>query len=90
MRFEGGKAGVQCQRRAFRERQRLVLGRMLDGVEGQMNTSKYAKLAKCSTDTALHDMRDLQDRGILVRTPGGWRSTSWRLANADDLERLRA
>ena len=45
-----------------------------------MHTSKYAKMAKCSTDTALRDIRGLVDHGILVRNPGGGRSTSYRLA----------
>ncbi|WP_419783649.1 hypothetical protein [Maridesulfovibrio sp.] len=44
-----------------------------------MNSSKYAKLAKCSTDTALRDIKDLKERGILVQNPGGGRSTSYRL-----------
>lgn len=61
------------------ERQRLVLTRMLDDFRGHMNTSKYAKLAKCSTDTALRDIRDLLDRGLLIQNDGGGRSTSYRL-----------
>ena len=62
------------------ERQRLVLNRMLDGLEGKLTTSKYAKLAKCSQDTALRDMLALVERGILVRNPEGGRSTSYVLA----------
>ena len=66
------------------ERQRLVLNRMLDpSFKGYMNTSKYAKLAKCSTDTALRDIRDLVDRGLLVKNPGGGRSTSYRLPESE-------
>lgn len=61
------------------ERQRGVVGRMLDGFEGYLNTSKYAKLAKCSGDTALRDIRELVERGILVRNAAGGRSTSYRL-----------
>ena len=38
------------------DRQRLVLNRLLDGFEGKLTTSKYAKLAKCSQDTALRDI----------------------------------
>ena len=62
------------------ERQRKVINRLLDGFEGHLTTSKYAKLAKCSTDTALRDIRELLERGILVKNPGGGRSTSYRLA----------
>lgn len=62
------------------DRQRLVLNRLLDGFEGKLTTSKYAKLAKCSQDTALRDILPLVERGILVRNPEGGRSTSYGLA----------
>jgi Fic family protein len=65
---------------AINERQRLVLNRLLDGFEGKLTTSKYAKLAKCSQDTALRDVLPLVERGILVRNPQGGRSTSYALA----------
>ena len=61
-------------------RQRRVIARMLDDFKGHLTTSKYATLAKCSTDTALRDLRELLARGIIVRNPGGGRSTSYRLA----------
>jgi len=47
------------------ERQRLVLNRLLDGFEGKLTTSKWAKLAKCSHDTALRDIAALVERGIV-------------------------
>jgi len=75
----------QANRRPLGERQRLVLGRMLNGFKGHMTTSKYAKLAKCSTDTALRDIRDLLEGGILIQNPGGGRSTSYRLAREEEL-----
>jgi Fic family protein len=62
------------------ERQRLVLNRLLEGFEGKLTTSRCAKLAKCSQDTALRDIAALVDGGILVRNPGGGRSTSYALA----------
>jgi Fic family protein len=65
---------------AINERQRLILNRLLDGFEGKLSTSKYAKLAKCSQDTALRDILPLVERGILVRNPEGGRSTSYALA----------
>jgi Fic family protein len=65
---------------AINDRQRLVLNRSLDGLEGKLTTSKYAKLAKCSQDTALRDILPLVERGILVRNPEGGRSTSYALA----------
>src|ERR1700690_122276 len=65
---------------ALNERQRLVLNRLLDGFEGKLTTSRYAKLAKCSQDTALRDILPLVEGGLLVRSPGGGRSTSYALA----------
>ncbi|HVH32319.1 MAG TPA: DeoR family transcriptional regulator, partial [bacterium] len=62
------------------ERQRLVLNRLLDGFEGKLTTSKWAKLTKSSPDTALRDIMALVERGILVRGKGGGRSTSYALA----------
>jgi Fic family protein len=61
-------------------RQRLILNRMLENdFAGFMNTSKYAKLAKCSNDTALRDIQELKERGIFIQNSGGGRSTSYRL-----------
>ena len=68
-----GTAGVN-------DRQRKVMNRLLDGFEGKLTSSKYAKLTRCSSDTALRDIRDLLDRGILVRNPGGGRSVSYQIA----------
>jgi Fic family protein len=61
-------------------RQRLVLNRHLEGFEGKLTTSTWAKLAKCSQDTALRDILPLVERGILVRNPEGGRSTSYSLS----------
>jgi Fic family protein len=65
---------------SLNHRQRLVLNRLLDGFEGKLTTSKYAKLARCSQDTALRDILPLVERGILVRNREGGRSTSYALA----------
>jgi Fic family protein len=62
------------------ERQRKVINRLLDGLEGKLTSSKWAALAKSSPDTALRDITDLVKRGILVRDAGGGRSTSYSLA----------
>ncbi|TBR41567.1 Fic family protein [Marinomonas agarivorans] len=62
------------------DRQRLIINRMLEeSFEGFMNTSKYAKLAKCSNDTALRDIQELKSRGIFIQNTSGGRSTSYRL-----------
>ena len=60
-------------------RQRRVLNRLLDDFEGKLTTAKWAKLAKCSQDSALRDIRGLIDHGILARNSEGGRSTSYRL-----------
>lgn len=65
------------------ERQRLILNLLLDGFKGALTTSKYAKIAKCSQDTALRDILPLVERGILIRNPGAGRSTSYSLAGVD-------
>jgi len=67
------------------ERQRKVINRMLDNFAGHLTTSKYAKLAKCSNDTALRDIRELLERGIIVKNPGAGRSTSYRLVDPDEV-----
>ena len=62
------------------ERQNRVLGMLLDGFEGKLNTSKYAKLATCSEDTALRDISYLVSRGLLLRGTERGRSTNYLLA----------
>lgn len=61
------------------ERQKLVLNRLLSGFEGKLTSSKWAKIAKCSQDTAGRDIDDLIKRGILKKDEGGGRSTSYSL-----------
>jgi Fic family protein len=61
------------------DRQRKVVNRLLDGFEGKLTTSKYAKLTGCSHDTALRDILSLAELGILVRGEEGGRSTGYTL-----------
>ncbi len=63
----------------FNARQVKVLNRMLDGFEGKLSNKKWAAIGKCSSDTALRDINDLVERGILSRTDTGGRSTSYAL-----------
>ncbi len=65
---------------SLNERQTLILNRLLEGFEGKLTTSKYAKLAKCSQDTALRNISSLVEQGILARSPAGGRSTSYALS----------
>jgi Fic family protein len=64
---------------AFNERQRKIVNQLLNGFEGKLTSSKWAKLAKCSQDTALRDIEDLVRKGILQKGPAGGRSTSYSL-----------
>jgi Fic family protein len=61
-------------------RQRLILNKLFDGFEGKLKSSKWAKVAKCSPDTALRDIKDLIDKGILKQDESGGRSTNYELA----------
>ena len=63
------------------ERQRRMLNRLFDGFEGKLTSSKWAKIAKCSADTAQRDIADLVARGILAKDAAGGRSTSYSLAS---------
>lgn len=61
------------------ERQRKMLNKLFDGFEGKLNTSKWAKINKCSSDTALRDIQDLIAKGILKKEKEGGRSTNYEL-----------
>jgi Fic family protein len=92
--FDGAETiiGVVLQKAAFWEkhgasalndRQRLILNRLLDGFEGKLTSSKWAKIAKVSQPTATRDIDDLIKRGILQKDAAGGRSTSYSLVLSD-------
>jgi Fic family protein len=62
---------------SLNERQRTMLNKLFDGFEGKLNTSKWAKITKTSTDTALRDIQDLVSKGILAKEEAGGRSTNY-------------
>ena len=64
------------------ERQQLMINKLLDDFRGKLNTSKWAKITKCSPDTALRDIQDLIKKNILLKEPGGGRSTSYVINTA--------
>lgn len=66
---------------ALNARQRDILNRLLDGFEGKLTSSKWALIEKCSPDTALRDIADLVQQGLLKKNEGGGRSTSYSLAD---------
>lgn len=61
------------------DRQRKLINKQFDGFFGNLTSGKWAKIAKCSTDTALNDIKDLIAKGILRKNEGGGRSTSYTL-----------
>ena len=77
--FRKARFWQSCDALSFNDRQRLILNKLLDGFEGKLTSSKWAKLAKCSQDTALRDIQDLVERGALRKDPSGGRSTNYHL-----------
>lgn len=73
-RFWQRRAGV-----SLNERQARLLNQLLDGFEGKLTSRKWADIAECSPDTALRDINELIELGILQRAPGGGRSTAYEL-----------
>jgi Fic family protein len=60
-------------------RQKKMLNKLLDGFDGKLTSSKWAKIAKCSKDTAIRDMNDLIEKNILQKEAAGGRSTNYEL-----------
>ncbi len=67
------------QTNSLNDRQKKMLNRLLDGFDGKLTSSKWAKTAKCSQDTAIRDIQDLVEKGILLKEAAGGRSTSYLL-----------
>ena len=67
--------GTKSQANSYR----YMIGINIPGFFGKLTTGKWAKIAKCSTDTALNDIRDLVEKGILKKTEEGGRSTNYIL-----------
>ncbi|MEB3286065.1 MAG: hypothetical protein VKJ04_01035 [Vampirovibrionales bacterium] len=61
------------------ERQRDILNRLLDGFEGNLTTSKWAKITQCFQDNVYLDILNLMERGILLKNAAGGRSTSYSM-----------
>jgi Fic family protein len=60
------------------ERQKKLLNKLLDGFDGKLTSSKWAKMTKCSEDTAIRDINDLKDKNILQKEAAG-RSKTYEL-----------
>jgi len=72
---------------AFNDRQCKIVDLLLNGFEGKLTSSKWAKLAKCSQDTALRDIGDLVRKRVLAKEAAGGRSTSYSLVAPPQPER---
>jgi len=68
------------EHKEINERQRKMINKLFDGIEGKLTTTKWAKMTKCSTDTALRDVQDLIKKKILKSDGGGGRSTGYVLS----------
>ncbi len=67
------------------DRQKKLLNKLLDGFDGKLTSSKWAKIAKCSKDTAIRDINDLIDKNILQKEAAGGRSTNYELKDPSSL-----
>lgn len=77
--FRKAKFWENHAEKTLNDRQRLMLNRLLDGFDGKLTSTKWAKIAKCSQDTAQRDIQALIDQSILVKDTAGGRSTSYSL-----------
>jgi Fic family protein len=77
--FRKARFWEKTARMEINERQRLILTQLLDGFEGKLTSTKWAKLTKSSQDTAYRDIQALMEQGLLVKDAGGGRSTSYSL-----------
>ena len=56
-----------------------MLNKLFDGFDGKLKSSKWAKITKTSSDTALRDIKDLIEKGILIQSADGGRSVNYEL-----------
>ena len=70
---------IKNSSKSINDRQKLMLNKLLDDFEGKLTSSKWAKITKCSSDTALRDIQDLIEKRILKKTDEGGRSTNYEL-----------
>ncbi len=84
--FQKSKIWKRANESGVNDRQRKIIAKLLNHFEGKLTSSKYAKIAKCSPDTALRDIQQLLKERILIQSVGGGRSTSYFLNNSFDSE----
>ena len=74
---------------SLNDRQRTMVNKLFDGFNGKLTSSKWAKISKCSPDTALRDIEGLIAQGVLKKDPAGGRSTSYSLAEVNEAATTR-
>ncbi len=77
--LEKARVWEQANLHNLNERQRKIIAKLLEGFDGKLTSSKYAKITKCSQDTALRDIRSMAEHGLLAESDAGGRSTSYEL-----------
>ena len=75
---------MRSNRKSTLDKVNVVYNMLLDGFDGKLTTTKWAKIGKCSQDTALRDIQDLIDKQILIKLSGGGRSTGYDLLKEKD------
>ncbi|MCL2289863.1 MAG: Fic family protein [Bacteroidetes bacterium] len=83
--FRKAKFGEKHKDTQLNERQRFVINRLFDNFHGKLTSSKWAKMTKTSSDTALRDIKDLIEKGILKQDEAGGRSTNYELIIEDEI-----
>ena len=77
--FEKAKFWAIHENTEINKRQRLIINKLFDGFDGKLKSSKWAKICKCSQDTAIRDIKDLIEKGVLRQEQQGGRSTNYEL-----------
>lgn len=70
---------VECTKSQLLNGEKRLLNSLLDGFDGKLTSSKWARIAKCSKDTAIRDINDLIDKDILQKEAAGGRSNNYEL-----------
>ena len=79
--FKKAEFWKRHEKTPLNERQRFMINKLMEDFEGKLKTSKWAKMTKCSQDTALRDITDLLEKGILKKEKDGGRSTNYEPAD---------
>jgi Fic family protein len=77
--FARKKYWEQFENVSLNERQKFILNKLTSDFVGKLTTSKWAKIGKCSQDTALRDIQFLIEQKMLIKKESGGRSTNYRL-----------